>query len=80
MTTSKLAQELAERADVVIAEGHSIIEIMKSAFADFKSLGSMAGVMSVMTTGRLSTQQIETAKRIIVKTLAVIEKQQPPDD
>lgn len=80
MTTTKLAQQLAERADVVLSEGHSIVDIMKSAFADFTALGSMSGVLSVVSSGRLTGQQIELAKRIIVKTLAVIEKQQPPDD
>lgn len=80
MTTSKLMSELTERANVVLDEGYSTVDIMRSAFADFTALGSMSGVLSVLSSGKLTGHQIELAKRIIVKTLAVIEKQQPPDD
>lgn len=88
MTMNELAQTLGERAEVLLKEGHSTLDIMKSAFADFTALGSMTGVMTVMTTGKLSPQQLELAKRIVVKTLAVIDRQEnnplhpgiPPED
>lgn len=48
------------------------MDIMKSAFADFKSLGSMSGLMSIMNTGTLNAQQLELARRIAVKVIAVL--------
>lgn len=69
---NELAQSLADRSSVIVDEGHSVLDIMKSAFSDFKSLGSMAGVMSVMATGKLNQGQIEVSKRIVAKVLAVI--------
>lgn len=45
---------------------------MKSAFADFKSLGSLSGLMSIANTGTLNANQIELAKRIAVKVIAVL--------
>lgn len=71
-TMNEIAQSLADRATIIVDDGHSILDIMKSAFADFKSLGSMAGVMSVMSTGRLNQNQIDISKRIVAKVLAVI--------
>lgn len=71
-TMNDLAQTLSDRAIVIVDDGHSVLDIMKSAFADFKSLGSMAGVMSVMSTGKLNQSQIEVSKRIVAKVLAVI--------
>lgn len=75
-TMSELSQSLADRADIIIAEGHSPLDIMKSAFADFRALGSMSGVMSVMSTGKLTQNQIDISKRIVAKVLAVINKQE----
>ncbi|MGL4517993.1 MAG: hypothetical protein ACRCUH_15040 [Shewanella sp.] len=71
-TMNDLAQALSDRATVIVDDGHSVLDIMKSAFEDFKSLGSMAGVMSVMSTGKLNQSQIEVSKRIVAKVLAVI--------
>lgn len=71
-TMNDLSKSLADRATIIVDEGHSVLEIMKSAFADFKSLGSMAGVVSVMSSGKLSQHQIEVSKRIAAKVLAVI--------
>lgn len=68
----KIADDLAVRAQEVINERHQPIDIMKSAFADFKNLGSIAGVMSVMSTGKLTPHQQMVAERIAVKVLAVL--------
>jgi len=75
---NELSQSLADRAQVIVDDGYKSIDIMKSAFADFKSLGSMAGVMAVMTTGKLTPQQVEVSKRIVAKVLAVLDKQESP--
>lgn len=45
---------------------------MKSAFTDFKALGSMPGLLSIMNTGTLNAQQLELASRIAVKVIAVL--------
>lgn len=68
----KLVAELAKRAHAIVAEGHSRSDIMKSAMQDFKSLGSMSGMFSFMTTGKLNPNQVELAKRIAVKVIAVL--------
>lgn len=44
---------------------------MKSAFSDFKALGSLSGLISIANTGTLNANQIELAKRIAVKVIAV---------
>jgi hypothetical protein len=75
-TLSDLSQSLAERAQVIVDDGYKPLDIMKSAFSDFKALGSMAGVMSVMSTDRLTPQQVEISKRIVAKVLAVLDKQE----
>lgn len=68
----KVTEALAIRAHVILDEGHSQEAIMKSAFADFKALGSVSGIMSVVSTGKLSQQQIDIAQRIAVKVIAVL--------
>ena len=40
--------------------------------SDFNWLGSMSGMLSVMTTGKLNAHQTELAKRIAVKVIAVL--------
>lgn len=40
--------------------------------SDFNGLGSMSGMLSVMTTGKLNAHQTELAKRIAVKVIAVL--------
>lgn len=72
----KVVQQLALRAHVVVDEGHSELDILKSAFNDFKSMGSLNGIMSVMSTGKLNAQQTELANRIAVKVLAVLGTQE----
>lgn len=44
---------------------------MQPAFADFKSLGSISGLMSIMNSGTLNGQQVELAKRLDVKVIAI---------
>lgn len=68
----KLVAELAQRAHAIIEEGYSRSDIMKSAMQDFKSLGSMSGMLSFMTTGKLNSNQVELAKRIAVRVIAVL--------
>lgn len=68
----KVVQQLALRANVIVDENHSELDILKSAFSDFKSMGSFNGIMSVMSTGKLNAQQTELANRIAVKVLAVL--------
>lgn len=68
----KVVESLGLRAHVIVDEGHSQEAIMKSAFNDFKALGSMSGIMAVMTTGKLSQQQLDLAQRIAVKVIAVL--------
>ena len=40
--------------------------------SDFNGLGSMSGMLSIMTTGKLNAHQTELAKRIAVKVIAVL--------
>lgn len=68
----KVVEGLSLRAHVIADEGHNQLAIMKSAFNDFKSLGNLSGLMSVMSTGKLTTQQIDLAQRIAVKVIAVL--------
>lgn len=68
----KVVKQLAIRAHVVVDEGHSESDILKSAFNDFKSMGSLSGIMSVMSSGKLTQQQVDIAQRIAVKVLAVL--------
>lgn len=68
----KVTENLALRAHVIADEGHDQLAIMKSAFNDFKSLGSLSGIMAVMSTGKLTAQQLELAQRIAVKVIAVL--------
>ena len=68
----KLVSELAKRAHAIVNEGYSRSDIMKSAMQDFKSLGSMNGMLSFVTTGKLNSNQVELAKRIAVKVIAVL--------
>lgn len=68
----KVVQQLAIRAHVVVDEGHSELDILKSAFNDFKPMGSLTGIMSVMSSGKLTQQQVDIAQRIAVKVLAVL--------
>lgn len=51
---------------------HQQMDIMKSEFTDFKALGSMSGLLSIMNTGTLNAQQLELASRISVKVIAVL--------
>lgn len=53
-------------------DGHEQSEIMKSAFSDFKALGSLSGLMSIANTWTLNANQVELAKRIEVKVIAVL--------
>lgn len=72
----KVVEQLAIRAHVIVDEGHSELDILKSAFADFKAMGSLSGIMSVMGTGKLDQKQTELANRIAVKVLAVLGMQE----
>jgi len=69
-----LANNLADRAQAILDDPNKYTQkaIMSSAFNDFKALGSLTGVMSVMSTGSLNTQQIEIAKRIAAKVIAIV--------
>ena len=68
----QVVKDLSERAHAISDEGHSPISIMKSAMSDFNGLGSMSGMLSIMTTGKLNAHQTELAKRIAVKVIAVL--------
>lgn len=68
----RVVKDLSERAHTIADEGHSPISIMKSAMSDFNGLGSMSGMLSIMTTGKLNAHQTELAKRIAVKVIAVL--------
>lgn len=68
----KVVEDLSERAQAIVNDGHQQMDIMKSAFADFKALGSMSGLLSIMNTGTLNAQQLELASRIAVKVIAVL--------
>lgn len=68
----KIVEELSIRAHVIADEGHDQLTIMKSAFSDFKSLGNLSGLMTVVSTGKLTAQQIKLAQRIAVKVIAVL--------
>lgn len=68
----QVVKDLSERVHKIADEGHSPISIMKSAMSDFNGLGSMSGMLSIMTTGKLNDHQTELAKRIAVKVIAVL--------
>lgn len=68
----QVVSDLSGRAHAIASEGHSPMAIMKSAMSDFNSLGSMSGMLSIMTTGKLNAQQTELAKRIALKVIAVL--------
>lgn len=68
----QVVKDLSERAHKIADKGHSPISIMKSAMSDFNGLGSMSGMLSIMTTGKLNAHQTELAKRIAVKVIAVL--------
>ncbi|UXM05278.1 hypothetical protein [Salmonella phage F115] len=68
----KVVADLSERAKAILNDGHEQSEIMKSAFSDFKAFGSLSGLMSIANTGTLNANQIELAKRIVVKVIAVL--------
>lgn len=68
----KVVEELSIRAHVIADEGHDQLTIMKSAFSDFKSLVNLSGLMTVVSTGKLTSQQIKLAQRIAVKVIAVL--------
>lgn len=68
----KVVADLSERAQAIVNDGHQQMDIMKSAFTDFKALGSMSGLLSIMNTGTLNAQQLELASRIAVKVIAVL--------
>lgn len=68
----KVVADLSERAQEIVNDGHQQMDIMKSAFTDFKALGSMSGLLSIMNTGTLNAQQLELASRIAVKVIAVL--------
>lgn len=68
----KVVADLSERAQAIVNDGHQQMDIMKSAFTDFKAIGSMSGMLSIMNTGTLNAQQLELASRIAVKVIAVL--------
>lgn len=68
----QVVADLSERAHTIVEEGHDQTSIMKSAFSDFKALGSLSGLMSIANTGTLNANQVELAKRIAVKVIAVL--------
>lgn len=79
-STQQLANNLAERAQAILDDEakYSQKDIMTSAFNDFKALGSMSGIMAVMSTGKLNSQQVELAKRLATKVIAVVSQYEEP--
>lgn len=71
-TLDQLKDDLAVRAQALIDAGHTPYAIMKDAFAEVKRLGSMAGAISIINSGKLNASQLEAAERIAVKIMAVI--------
>lgn len=68
----KVISDLSARAHKIVDDGHSESEILKSAMMDFKSLNSLGGMLSFMTTGKLNPKQEEIAQRIAVKVIAIL--------
>lgn len=68
----KVVADLSERAQAIVNDGHQQIDIMESSFTDFKALGSMYRLLSIMNTGTLNAQQLELARRIEVKVIAIL--------
>lgn len=68
----KVVANLSERANAIVAAGHSESEIMQSAMADFKGLNTIGGALSLMANGKPSAKQLEIAQRIAVKVIAVL--------
>lgn len=64
--------DISKRANAIVEEGHSQIDIMKSALSDFKALGNINGMLAVMNSGTLNKNQVELARRIAVKAVAVL--------
>lgn len=72
--TQKVANDLAIRAQDILDDEKKYTQkdIMMSAYNDFKALGNMSGIMSVMSSGKLNPQQVELAKRLATKVIAVL--------
>lgn len=68
----RVSANLSERAHAIAEGGHSQLEIMKSAMADLKSLGSLSGMLAIMSSGTLSEPQLFAAQRLAVKMIAVM--------
>lgn len=68
----EITGDLSERARNIVKDGHTQIAVMESAFVDVKLLGDLSGIMSIMSSGTLNENQIELAKRIAVKVIAVL--------
>lgn len=67
----KITTSFADRAEKLLDEGYSAEAMTNSAIMDFKALGSMTGIMSIMANKRLNEQQTDLVERIMVKLLAV---------
>lgn len=68
----KVVKNLSGRAHAIIDGEHSQLEIMKSAMSDFKGLGNLSGMLSIVSSGTLNKNQFELAQRIAVKVIAVL--------
>lgn len=65
-----VADSLRDRAVSIVKEGHTPQQIMQSAMADLKGMGSLTGLMGIMQTGQFSPQQMVLAERLAVKIIA----------
>ncbi|UPT52984.1 hypothetical protein [Hafnia phage yong3] len=68
----KVVENLSLRAHIIVEEGHSQMDILKSAFADFKAMGNVMGLMAIASTGKLTDAQIERAEKIAVKVISLL--------
>lgn len=68
----ELSENLTGRAQTIINQGHTPYAIMKDAFAEVQQIGNMAGIASIIKTGKLNEKQIAAAERVAVKVLAVL--------
>ena len=69
---ASVVKHLSERARKIADDGYSKADILKSAMADLKALGGVAGMLGIMATGDLSEKQRELAERLVVKVIAFL--------
>ena len=69
----KVSDDITKRAKILVTEGHSTNQILKSAFNDMQALGGdKLALMSLLATGNFTQRQSMIIEVVAVKILAVL--------